>query len=310
MSIQEAPNGTETVNDTSTVDTPLDKGGSPSEEVIQAGDDVEDTFLEETPESEEDQSVTETPADGKGDGPSASEAEAERIADLESRLAFSEDILNEVRQRMNADPELRAKLSNGSTAPDWRASSLKILRDKVQPAAAEALVEALSPVFDRLDRLERDYETVTKPAVGSLSQTVGSTEFVNSLADNGISPETMKSKPFVKHLQVLRQDPNFRRNEAESKSYAGRLAAKEWIATRTTLNGNRDEQSRLRTAKAGRFSSEPSRGAASAERVYKIERVPGDPQAAVDQAHKLRIAAVKKGIDPRTLKIEYINPKS
>lgn len=314
MSVQEAPvRSTSVAHERTVADPSSDQGGSPDEGIDQAGGEGEDTTGDELSQDEGlEQTVEEGDTEGQetqtsrsSAGPTAAELAAEEIADLKSRLAASDEIIGEVRARMDADPVLREKLgAQGTNTSSARAVTEKTIRERFQPEAASAMNELITPLLERIEYLESEQRQM-KPVVGSLAQTVGTSEFVSALVENGVTHEVMKSRPFQKHLQTLRNDPRFKRIEAQSREFAGEHAALKWIASRARNVSNMDERARIGTARTMRNTSTPSGGAATSTKVVQITRSGVDGH--IQEAHKLRIQYAKAG-KPMP-KIEYINPK-
>ena len=300
MSAQTVPDTTQApVGDPNTVDPNINPGGS-LDEGIEAGDDVEgiDEPIEgtepdaPTPESEPvPERVAQEPQEDPG------------VAQMREENAYLRQIVDEVRGRMQQDPELAKRLS-GPTQPNWREETARTLRASLKPEAAEAVVTALDPVFQRLERLENRYGE-TERTVQSVAQSIGSTQFVDSLSENGVSRESMKNPVFQKHLKEMRKDTDFKRLELSSPRYSAKVAAQAWTAARVRGRMNADDASRVATARTGRNTSPASRGAATAEKVIEIPREAFGGH--ISKADALRYAAQKAG---RPLpRIEYVNQK-
>ena len=303
MSAQAAPSGTQApVGDPNTVDPNINPGGSLDEE-IEAGDGLEGDIDEPIGVEGGEGSEAPPPEPEAPPAPQPEPQEDPGVAQMREENAYLRQIVDEVRGRMQQDPELAKRLS-GPTQPNWREETARTLRASLKPEAAEAVVTALDPVFQRLERLENRYGE-TERVTQSLAQTIGSTEFVEGLSVNGVTSQVMRTPQFQKHLKEMRKDPEFRRVELSSRKYAGRIAAREWAASRAQGRMNVDDASRVATARTGRGTNPAARGAALTEKVIQVVREPFGGH--IDKADALRYAAQKAG---RPLpRIEYVNPK-
>lgn len=302
-----ATTATESVREQVT-QAPETEGGSPERDL--GVDDVNDSLLEgidmgEEPESKSDDAGDE-PAETDDESPREDEKTqyAEQIEELRQEIAEKDEILNEIRYRMDRDPAFRKMLEGGSGASEPENDPVKqfqkAIREGLTPDAAEVLETALSPVLQRIKELEAELGSV-KPTMQRLSQKVGSSEFVEALGESGITQNVMRSQEFQRHLKRLRGQSQFQRLESRSPGFAADYAASKWQATKARVNGYRDDRARIESAKNGRGGEPTPRSSALAEKVVRIKRDPSGGH--IDRAAAVRIRAQQDGkTSPR---IEY-----
>lgn len=283
------------VTDTDTTSHVTDpvEGGSPGDWDTRVDDEEEKVEAEgEEPEAsaETDETQKGAPEEGKPEVSDDKVSElTEQLEELKAELAEREQILSAIRDEMQVNPALRKALGGRGAEADEPedpiVKALSTIDEKFLPDSAEGLKAAIKPVVDELLRLRKEVAAV-KPSVQQLARTHGQSRFTSTLAESGVGADVQASKPFQKLLKEMRHDREFQSLEARNPEFAAQFAANKWIARSTRVNGWKDEQSRIATAKGGKNGSAPGRGASTAVQVFEVEMDPdGDPIA---EAHRLR----------------------
>jgi len=245
----------------------IDMGGSPDD--VRADDEVR---------SEE--QVGDDPGEESGDlgDPEGPDPNAQRIADLESRLAEANNLLGQVGDEMERDPEFAARVRQigrgADTSEDLVGAVRQVINESLEPESARAMSAVMEPILQRLARLEQ-MQAGMAPSVQRLQKEVGSRQFVEALDVNGVPASVFRSDGFQSHLRALRGQPEFQRLEARSPQFAAEHAAAKWNLSRATKTGNADERSRITAAKNGRSARRAPGSPSLADEIIKIKRQPG-----------------------------------
>ena len=279
--------------DTHVVDPQTAPDGSQDPDDAQADSVVgdEDTEVVETEETETQETAPEQETQR-----SETRGEPDAHAEMQRENAQLREIVDDVYQRMQRDPELARRLGANGGSGAQEAVSLydqveTSLREGLKPEAADAVLKALGPLVKDYERMKHEYEGAVRPRLDNLSRVVGSTEYVRALTDNGISQEVQKSQQFQKFSRGLEQSLRGIRDQGLRAEFV----ANKWVAGQVRRNGYKDTRATIDTAKNGRGGSAPGRGASLAEKIVHIKRTPSDPSSHVAQAHSVRVQYAKAG---------------
>jgi hypothetical protein len=299
-------------DDASHVTDPQDQGGSPDGDLegTAAPEDsrVDDEVVDGAESREQDTSPDSESGGKTRGGESPPGVDPEQFSRLQAENAQLRDIVDDVYQRMQRDPDLAKKLGAGGSGPSGPNGVShyehveKTLRESdLKPEAVDILLKALGPIAKDYDRRVREDETV-RSRLDRVDREVGQTVYSRSLIDAGVSPDVQRSAPFRKFAESVESDPRVR--SIRDPSLRAEYVASKYLLAQSRRSGYRADADRVATAKTGRNGSQPSSGASQAVRTVEVPRGPG----CVDKADAIRVEAANAG--KPIPKIVFVNKKT
>ena len=267
------------------------EAGSPDAgtQVDGAGDELEIEVVGQEPDAEEGAAASAEPTRDDGE----LERLRAELAERDQAIRDRDEVLDEVHRKMEADPELRKRLSaNGSPSDDLVSMFNETIDTAFTPESGQALRQALGPIVERIAKIEQGLGG-QRQRLQQIGQAVGTHQFREQLGEQGVSAAEQAAPAFQAHMKRLRGRREFQSLEARSPNFAAEMAASSWKASRAQTNGNADDRRRIASAKATRGGSQPSRGSSTAEKIIRIKKLARGGH--VDQAQRIRLEAAEQG---------------